>query len=135
MGWPALPSESEIDKQMHMIIGDLCGDAYIRKIELKVHIREQHRSNPKPTVEESDGEHKKEINERSTDEENTDVDTLYASPKPPVEEGNDNHEKEIVDIEIKDDNSTQQINSAINSSDAKDDASTEVSETNNDKQE
>ena len=52
-----------------------------------------------------------------------------------VEEIDDKHEKEVGDTEVKDDNSTQQINSTINSSDDKDDVSTEVSGTNNDKQE
>ena len=53
--------------------------------------------------------------------------------EPPVEEGNDKHEIVVGDTEVKDDSSTQQINSAIDSSDAKDDASTGVSGTYNDK--
>ena len=46
-----------------------------------------------------------------------------SSLEPPVEEDNDNHEKEVGDKEVKDDNSTQQINSAIDSSDAKESVS------------
>ena len=68
LGWPALTYKCE-----------LCGAAYIRIIDLKVHIREQHRSSPKPPIEKTDGEHNLEIGKTSKDEENTDAGTIYAS--------------------------------------------------------
>ena len=40
---------------------ELCGAVYIKEIGLKVHIREQHRSSPKPPIEETDGEHNLEV--------------------------------------------------------------------------
>ena len=50
LGWPAMPFKC-----------DLCGAAYIKKIELKGHTKKHHSSNPKPPVEESDDKHEEEV--------------------------------------------------------------------------
>ena len=90
LGWPALPFKC-----------DLCGAAYIRKNELEVHIRKQHRSSPKPPVGESDGEHNLEVGKTSKDEENTDIGTIYASPKALIEEIDDKHDEEGAKAPVK----------------------------------
>ena len=68
LSWPAVTFKCE-----------LCGAAYIKEIYLKVHIRKLHKSNPKPPIEETDGEHNLEVGKTSKDEENTDAETIYAS--------------------------------------------------------
>ena len=89
LGWPAVTFKCE-----------LCGAAYIKEIGLKVHIRERHRSSPKPPIEETDGEHNLEVGKTSKDEENTDIGTIYASPKAPIEEIDDKHDEEVAKAQV-----------------------------------